>query len=139
MKLSKFAEVMLGIKDCLIGLGVEPKEAQEMINKHYNLIKPHLYTDPIQDLVVRIIVENNPAMVVKEVEESLRPKAIEKVDAFFDMIFKSHKRIEQNINNFVNHTPRKNRYIDDFYSDKPKLWECDPFTGIDMYGRSYIG
>ena len=104
MSHSRYTDVMTNLKLCLIGAGFTSVQAQELLNKHYMLIKPVLYTDTIVGLSKRILDIEFPPKVKKPL---------------FTLSF--------------------SRKSDDSCSRGPSLWECDPFTGTDMYGNTYNG
>ena len=108
---------MTNLKNCLIGLGYEPQAAQDLLNRHYMSYKYGMFD--------RSITEN--VKIILDIEHPI----IEEPGLF------------EVLHNFVNdlscyRASSRDDEEDSFFSG-PHLWECDPFTGCDMYGQSYSG
>lgn len=141
MNMKHFADVMTNVKLGLIGLGFNESEAQDMINRHYMVYKDIIVLGRMNDIMSKILYAEFPAGMLNYVqttklkEEPTEPKSrnvVETVLTAFGI----------GLSNVID-DGSKGRYYpstnDDSFFSGPSLWECDPFTGCDMYGNSYSG
>ncbi|ADG59962.1 hypothetical protein Acj9p062 [Acinetobacter phage Acj9] len=69
--MTQFTVVMSNVKNCLIALNYPERIAQDMINRNYMLIKPTMFIESVQTLVVRIIKQENPKTPIEEITASI--------------------------------------------------------------------
>lgn len=129
MSHSKFAEIMVGIKSSLMELDLSPKESQSLINKHYLLIKPYLYEEPVKELVRRILVQEYNDLSCISSNLMFHNHVKKRIHSIKTLLHE----YDLNCNDSVYSTD------DDSSFSGPRLWECNPITGLDMYGRTYSG
>lgn len=134
MNMKHFADVMTNVKLGLIGLGFNESEAQDMINRHYMTYKCIIPIGRIGDIIAKILYAEFPAGVLnyvqthklkEEPDETKSRNVVETVLTAFGI----------GLSTFIDDGSKD----DDSFFSGPSLWECDPFTGCDMYGSSYSG
>lgn len=145
MKLSKFAQVMIDVKHLLEVLLPE-ENPQDLLNKHYMLIKPYMYIEPIQELALRIVKQEYPEIGIAEFEKHVESvESNSKFDIYKLLGFKDKTEFKGVFKELRSITPAPvyhsivAKYEEDSFFSGPHSWQCDPFTGLDPYGRTYNG
>lgn len=144
MSHAHFAEVMTSLKKALVSIGHSPNEAQELLNKHYIMLKPTMFVEPTQILALRILKQESPDIACSVLAQRLS-KRIEEIgfDVFSLFKYNGHKAFIsslQHVIDMMDYTPRPQlRRRQSKKNDSPHLWEINSFTGTDMYGRTYTG
>ena len=142
--MKQFTNVMTNVKNCLIALNYPERIAQDMINRNYMLIKPTMFIEPVQTLVVRIIKQENPKTPIEEITESIVGTIQEKGFDIYSLFgYYNHSDFMKNMQ-MLAETLRPPKYYSKPKSKKkhdkgPHAWEINSFSGCDMYGRVYTG